>query len=276
MRQQKLSGYLLHQRPYQEKRAIYQFFTRSHGVVHGVGARGMPLFTPLTLLATGKNSLKSFSQISLGFAFDFQDELQLEGMAIHETVLTPIKGRAQYALLYMNELLYKLLPAENPSPVLWQAYHTYLTKLHLLDNEIAAGSLDVYQAMQTMKVFLRAFEVTLFSELGVLPDFMQDNTGEAVMMDMMYRFIPEMGFIHDGQLSLMFETGKLDGHFRVPPQSYRGVDLLAMGQAVLGGMDGIANSLQPLSQLSRQLVDHLLDYQPLHSRKLWQQSLRYH
>ena len=276
MRQEKLSGYLLHQRPYREKRAIYQLYTLSHGVVHGVGARGMPLFAPLSLLATGKTSLKSFSQMTLGFDTALSDLLKANGVSVSDS-LQPIKGRAQYALLYMNELLYKLLPAENPSPQLWQAYHEHLEQLYLLDAEVSAGGLDAYQAFERMKVYLRIFEVALFIELGVLPDFEVDSMGAPVAADAVYRFIPEMGFIPDGQLKAMLEHGEMDNSLRVPAHSYRGADLLNMAQLTKNAtLAHIVDLLPVFNQLNRQLVDHLLDYRPLNSRTLWRQSLRYH
>ena len=58
MRNEALVGYLLHQRPYQERRALYYLFSQQHGVVHGVGKKGAPLFMPLQLFATGKRDLK--------------------------------------------------------------------------------------------------------------------------------------------------------------------------------------------------------------------------
>lgn len=36
MRNEALIGYLLHQRPYQEKRALYYLFSQQHGVIHGI------------------------------------------------------------------------------------------------------------------------------------------------------------------------------------------------------------------------------------------------
>ena len=42
MRNEALVGYLLHQRPYQEKRALYYLFSQQHGVIHGVGKKGAP------------------------------------------------------------------------------------------------------------------------------------------------------------------------------------------------------------------------------------------
>ena len=57
MRNEPLTGYLLHARAYQEKRAIYQFFSAEHGVVHGMGVRGMPSFMVVILFASGQNAL---------------------------------------------------------------------------------------------------------------------------------------------------------------------------------------------------------------------------
>ena len=65
MRNEALTGYLLHQRPYQEKRALYCLFSQQHGVIHGVGKKGAPLFMPLQLFASGKRDLKTFSQINI-------------------------------------------------------------------------------------------------------------------------------------------------------------------------------------------------------------------
>ena len=116
MRATALNGYLLHQRPYQEKRAIYQFFSYEKGVVHGIGGRGMPLFTPIWLMSSGTKSLKSFGQISLGFSDEFVRQLtaQSNEAAYHPASYGLMTGRVQYALLYMNEILDKLLATESP------------------------------------------------------------------------------------------------------------------------------------------------------------------
>lgn len=62
MKDTPLTGYLLNARAYQERRAIYRFFSREHGVVHGIGVRGMPSFALIELFASGQSSLKNFSK----------------------------------------------------------------------------------------------------------------------------------------------------------------------------------------------------------------------
>lgn len=99
MKNEPLTGYLLYAQAYQEKRAIYQFFSAEHGVVHGVGVRGMPSFAVIELFASGQNALKNFTQI-------------------HITTTSPPRplGQNQYALLYLNELICRLIAPENPCP----------------------------------------------------------------------------------------------------------------------------------------------------------------
>ncbi len=272
MRATALNGYLLHSRAYQEKRAIYQFFSYEHGVVHGVGARGMPLFAPIWLMANGVNALKSFSQISLGFHPDFGaacDGMDIDDMPAPKMDAVNyhlIKGRVQYALLYMNEVLYKLLAAENPCPKLWQVYHTKTTKLHALDRL----KLDDSDEMQAMRLYLRQFEQALFDELGVAMDYQMDGDGMPIDADTVYRFVPLTGFVPDvaGVADRYGQTVKLSR------QRYRGDELLRMANAV-GDTQAQLEWMPQLSQLQKELMDALLDYKPLNSRTLWQQSIRY-
>ncbi|UTO04520.1 recombination protein O N-terminal domain-containing protein [Moraxella sp. FZLJ2107] len=266
MRATALNGYVLHSRAYQEKRAIYQFFSHEHGVVHGVGTRGLPLFSPVWLLATGNHALKSFSQPSLGFASEFVDAMALPAVP---TGFGVIKGRVRYALLYMNEVLTRLLAAENPCPMLWQTYHHKLAKLQSLD------LLNLPQSDEFVAtcVYLRAFERVIFAELGVALDFVTDGTGALITADGVYRFVPQMGFLPDR--AELINDAKLTT--KVSRHRYSGDELMQMGAAldVDDEQAAVLPFLEQFNQLQRQLMDSLLDYKPLHSRTLWQQSLRY-
>ena len=116
MRNEALIGYLLHQRPYQEKRALYYLFSQQHGVIHGVGKKGAPLFMPLQLFASGKRDLKTFTQINIAPLSAIQDsvaQVAQNSLVVKDTnvnlVETPhhenISGQHQYAALYLNEIL---------------------------------------------------------------------------------------------------------------------------------------------------------------------------
>ncbi len=273
MRNEALNGYLLHQRPYQEKRALYYLFSEHFGVVHGVGKKGAPLFEPLQLFATGKRELKTFSQIAISPIIEsqFPDELDNHQTAInangnHLLSVEPqryqqIKGQQQYAALYLNEILLKLLPIEDPFPILWQYYQQSL--------------LTLKQPLSTdeLRLCLRQFEQHLFQELGFALNLTQDSMLDDIDTDSHYRFLPDVGLVavfqnNDTQDASIKDIEQVENAGLRDP--FKGSDILAMAQS------GITlGTLNAWSRLYRQLIDHLVDYQPLQSRLLWQQQQRY-
>ena len=262
MRNEALVGYLLHQRPYQEKRALYYLFSQQHGVIHGVGKKGAPLFMPLQLFATGKRDLKTFSQINIASQDTTQaDSVQKDSVqkdstpAVLEAVpYANISGQHQYAALYINEILWRLLPTEDPMPVLWQHYQISLQQLkQTLSNS-------------ELRLCLRQFEQYLFTELGFTLTLTHDNVEDPIESDCTYRFLPDVGLlpvlVHNEESEhLASESGQT---------VFKGADIIEMARL------GITEqTLSHWSKLHRHLVDHLLDYQPLQSRLLWQQQQRY-
>lgn len=250
MKNEPLTGYLLHARAYQEKRAIYQFFSAEHGVVHGVGVRGMPSFAVIELFASGQNTLKNFTQI-------------------HLTTTSPPRslGQNQYALLYLNELICRLIAPENPCPTLWQHYHDSVTQLqdishHDMGDDRADNStthemskMSKTYNMNKMKRTLRQFERALFDELGAGIDWGVDETGQAIDVQAYYDFIPTRGFVSTNGTGIS------------------GVVIRAVGETYHHQPSPTALAL--LGQVHRAMIDHLLDYKPLNSRKLWAEQVRY-
>lgn len=223
MKDERLTGYVLHARPYQEKRAIYQFFSREWGVVHGVGVRGLPLFVLTELFASGQSSLKTFRQMTPTASPFFKADAQ-----------------AQYALFYMNEVLYKLLAPESPCPMLWQSYQQSLT------------ALTKSQDLLSIKRILRQFESELFTELGVGIDWGYDGTGGVILPEVFYDYLPNQGF--------------------VPSQAgIQGKRLLE----AFSSQEMSADTLMMMGQIHRKLIDELLSYQPLNSRTLWANWQKY-
>ena len=229
MRHVPLTGYLLYARAYQEKRAIYQFFSHEWGVVHGVGMRGMPMFNVIELFANGQNALKNFSQIHIK---DTQNP-----------TLGSL-GQSYYALLYLNEMIAKLIALENPCPMLWQSYHNSVQALQNTHN------------VQEIKRVLRAFEVVLFDELGVSIDWQVDSLGAAINPKLRYEFVPNQGFV-------ITPHGSFTGNT---------ITMLANHGDVYDMAD---SSLNDRGRIFRILIDFLLDYRPLNSRKLWTEQLKY-
>lgn len=256
MRNEALVGYLLHQRPYQEKRALYYLFSEQHGVIHGVGKKGAPLFMPLQLFASGKRDLKTFSQIGIASHNPNQACITEENdtVIIDSLPYENITGQHQYSALYLNEILWRLLPTEDPMPVLWQHYQKSLQQLR---QPLSADDL---------RLCLRQFEQHLFSELGFTVALTHDSVQEPIEPDSSYRFLPDVGLmpiLQSGMQSENLESSTAQSVFM-------GSDIIAMAQ--LGITD---TTLNHWSKLHRYLIDHLLDYQPLQSRLLWQQQQRY-
>lgn len=248
MRNEALTGYLLHQRPYQEKRALYSLFSKEHGVVSGVGKKGAPLFEPLQLFATGKRELKTFSQIIIAPTEPLPEPTQ-------NSPYQKISGQNQYAALYLNEVLWRLLPQEDAAPKLWQDYEASLNRLKqpLTDSEL--------------RLCLRRFEQQLFAQLGFVISLTHDSLGNPIAADSTYRFTPDSGFL---VAAVSQNADKPSNHEPSIANAFLGSDIQTM--ASLGINEATLNQF---SRLYRQLIDHLLDHKPLQSRKLWQQQLRY-
>ena len=258
MRNEALIGYLLHQRPFQEKRALYYLFSQQQGVIHGIGKKGAPLFVPLQLFATGKRDLKTFSQINIAQTDIAQTAIVKTAIAqtdstaivVEQKPYKQISGQHQYAALYLNEILWRLLPTEHPMPVLWQHYQDSLQQLKqpLTANEL--------------RLCLRHFEQHLFIELGFALTLAHDNILAAIEPDCAYRFLPDVGLVPIVQTDHPASTSV--------QMVFDGSEIMMMAE------QGISDiTLGPWSRLHRQLIDHLLDYQPLQSRLLWQQQQRY-
>ena len=135
-------GYVLHATAWRETSLIVQAFSRDHGWVtlvakgakrpHSVLRPALSVFQPLLLSWSGGTEVKTMTRA--------------ECAGVH-----PLPGPAMMSCWYMNELLFRLLPREDPHPGLFDAYVIALQQL-------AAG--------QTAAGALRKFEWTLLKETG--------------------------------------------------------------------------------------------------------------
>lgn len=151
-------SYLLHATAWKESSLIAQMFSRDYGVVSLV-AKGAkrpysalkPVllnFQPLLLSWTGANEIKTLIRAELA--------------GIHA-----LSGRSLMSAWYMNELLLRLLPREDPHPVLFDQYRIALQALSQKDQNVAS--------------VLRQFEWLLLQETGygldeAMPDFSNATT----------------------------------------------------------------------------------------------------
>ena len=135
-------GYVLHATAWRETSLIVQAFSRDHGWVsmvakgakrpHSVLRPALSLFQPLLLSWTGASEIKTLTRA--------------ECAGVHA-----IQGPAMMSCWYMNELLFRLLPREDPHPSLFDAYVMALQSL--ATGSRAAGA-------------LRKFEWILLQETG--------------------------------------------------------------------------------------------------------------
>ncbi len=165
-------AFVLHRRAYRESSFLLELLTRDHGRVVAV-ARGVrssrraavaecqPL-QPLLVAWSGRGELKT-----------------LASAEIAGSTHAPV-GERLYSALYVNELLLRLLPVQDPHPVLFDAYAVLLAQL--ADD-------------QALEPLLRGFELLLLRELGYGITLDRIADGDQVLEPgVSYRFDPAAGF----------------------------------------------------------------------------------
>jgi DNA repair protein RecO (recombination protein O) len=167
-------GFILHAYPYRETSLIVEAFTAEHGRV-GLVARGakrprselrglLQAFQPLTLAWAGAGELKTLVRA------EWRGGLPLPG------------GSALLCGFYLNELLLKLVPREDPHPSLFTEY----------EDALRALSSQATPAAQAAR--LRRFELRLLAELGyALALTREAGTGAPVQPDERYHYAFDRG-----------------------------------------------------------------------------------
>ena len=152
-------------------------------------------------------------------------------------------GAALFSGYYVNELLLKFLPRQDPQPELFDAYAALLPQLRSVDDAHAA---------------LRAFELKMLSICGLLPDLSVLSTTQAPLdPERLYMLVPESGVIvptHDapqltGQAFIQLQAALLHG-----------------SQAALQQACELAGPA--LKPLSRALLHYHLGHRPLRTRQV--------
>lgn len=225
MRNQLLHGYVLHQRVYRENSKLTQFLSLEFGRVDGVARQKLPpLYQPTLLYASGKTSLKSFSKA--------------ESAGVPHT----LSGQSLFAGFYLNELLVRLLPLEEPVPEVFAAYNAALLSL---------AECDTAQPIESQLLpILRRFESVLLTSLGYRVEFTHDAQQQALIAEQCYRFELGHGFVAAEQ----GEQGSVLLLMNDPEQAFS------------------APTLPMLTRVFRRVLAEQLGEQPLHSRALWRSS----
>lgn len=165
--------FLLHHRPHGETSLIVDVFTKKNGKM-SIIAKGakkpkskffgyLTPFTKLKITYTGRSELKTLTNIDR----DFSES-------------TNSLSKTSYSLLYINELLIRLLPKDAVHEDLFQLYESFLVKIHSGEN---------------IELTLRSFELDMLEMLGYGLDFENEiDKNQSIDVNKNYSFIPERGF----------------------------------------------------------------------------------
>lgn len=229
-RQDNQAVYVLHTYPFKETSLIVELFARDLGRVAATakGARrprsamrGMlQAFQPMLATWSGKQELKT-----------------LHSLEWNGSVLM-LQGEALMCGFYLNELLLRLLPREDPHEALFEYY---------------ADTLKTLAQSQDLATTLRRFELKFMQELGYAIPLETDTDEAPIAADHMYRYVAEYGA------------------FRQHPAGLRDEGVIISGKTLLDmAQDDYSQpqTRQQSKQLIRYLLAHYLGDKPLHTRQL--------
>jgi DNA repair protein RecO (recombination protein O) len=164
-------GYVLHTYPYKETSLIVEAFTRRHGRV-ALLARGAR--RPRSAM---RGVLLAFYPLRLGWS----GSADLATLISAEWAggLPALAGRALMCGFYLNELILRLVPREDPHEALFDAYGEALARL---------------AAAEPFAALLRSFEKRLLAELGYAPLFDREaQSGAPIEPSISYVYEPDRG-----------------------------------------------------------------------------------
>lgn len=225
-----VDGWLLHSYPYKETSLIIEVFSHDHGRVSLV-ARGAR--RPMSAL---RGCLMAFQPLSLSWFGS--NELRTLHAAEWQGGVPQLSGLPLICGFYLNELLLKLLPHDDPHERLFDAYGQAIRGLATPRCEV--------------EPMLRTFELALIRELGYGFALDQDANGHPIQRDMRYHYMSERGLLPIGDRGQGGEAG------------LSGATLLNMA----AGRFDDAQTASQAKQLMRTLLGGLLGDTPLHTRKL--------
>ncbi len=225
-------SFVLHAYPYRETSLIVEAFTREYGRVALV-ARGAK--RPRSEL---RGLLQAFQPLLLSWSG--QQELKTLLRAEWRGGLPRVGGSALLCGFYLNELLLKLLPREDPHAELFAHYETALA-------ELAAG--------RDQAPVLRRFEVRLLAAMGyALPLVREADTGAPVEPAARYHYAFDRGPRRDAPVA-----GP-----RLP--IVRGATLIALAEQRYPDAATAAEA----TRLMREVLDHYLEQRGVESRRVVQ------
>lgn len=163
---------LLHSRNYSETSLICELFTRKHGRVSVIakGARSK------------KNKFQNIAAPNILASVNYSGKSELKTLVSWEEITHfSILGKNLKILLYLNELIFKLLEKENKQDRIFES---------LIDFYKVLVSGDA----KNIEIALREFEYFLICELGYGFNLLYDDNGKKIVREKTYYFHPAQGF----------------------------------------------------------------------------------
>lgn len=218
-------AFLIHRRSYKDNSLLLDFLTRDFGTIRLIG-KGV---------RKAKHIIGMFQHLRISFV----GKSELKTLTFWEVEDTPriITGEALIFCLYVNELVIRLIHANDPHPQIFALYQDFVGKIN-------------NQNQQIQHWLLRLFENNLLSELGYALDYAQDINGKSIQNDKNYEYQMELGFCQQ-------VGGKITG------------ELLHLLR--LQNLNKLPNQQQMkvCRNLNRQRLQLLLGDKPLKSRELF-------
>ncbi len=163
---------LLFSRKFSETSLICELFTRKKGRVSVIakGAR------------TKKNKFQNVTAPNILANVNYSGKSELKTLISWEEIkYFPILGKNLKILLYLNELIFRLIEKENQQEKVFDALINFYKTLELGETK-------------SIEISLREFEYFLICELGYGFNFQIDDRGNHIKKDGVYYFHPAKGF----------------------------------------------------------------------------------
>tara|TARA_B100001113_G_scaffold353880_1_gene361128 strand:- start:6815 stop:7513 length:699 start_codon:yes stop_codon:yes gene_type:complete len=163
---------LVHSRKYSETSLICELFTRKNGRVSVIakGARSK------------KNKFQNIASPNILANINYSGKTELKTLISWEEIkYFQILGKNLKILLYINELIFRLLEKENKQEKIFEAMISMYRTIEIEESK-------------NIEISLREFEYFLICELGYGFNFKLDDRGKEIDKDGTYYFHPTLGF----------------------------------------------------------------------------------
>ncbi len=173
-----LAAFVLHQYDWSESSLIVDLFTREQGRLVVVAKGAKRPYSQLRSILMPFNRIqialgRSGQRSEAGTAGDSSPEIQTLRSAEWAGGAASPGGAALFSAFYLNELLIKLLARHDPHPALFDVYAATLSELadtSLQRERNSSAGVVLARDESRAQSALRAFELRLLQEIGLLPD----------------------------------------------------------------------------------------------------------